>query len=86
MYTIQITFDQEEGRDIFADVQADPSIGNYIEASLEATKALTTIIAEGMFKLGQEGTLNIFSRTLPGARAEIIYHVEVANGRIEVTE
>jgi hypothetical protein len=86
MYIIQVTFDQEEGRDIFADVQADPSLRNYVESSLEATKALTTIIAEGMLKLGQEGTLNIYKRTLPGERSEIIYHVEVANDKIEVTE
>jgi hypothetical protein len=89
MYIIQVTFDQEEGRDIFADVQADPGFtkhSHYVETSLEATKALATIIAEGFKALNQEGTINIYNRTLTDEASRIIYHVEVFNGKIEVTE
>jgi len=89
MYIIQITFDQEEGRDIFADVQADPGFTNhshYVETSLEATKALATIIAEGYKALGQEGTINIYERTNAGDASRVIYHVEIFQGKIEVTE
>jgi len=86
MYIIQVTFDQEEGRDIFADVQADPSLRNYVESSEEAAKALVALIGEGMRAIGQEGTINIYNRTLPGEASRVIYHVEVFNGKIEVTE
>jgi hypothetical protein len=89
MYIIQVTFDQEEGRDIFADVQADPGFthhSHYIESSLEATKALATIIAEGFKALNQEGTINIYDRPSEPAASRVIYHVEIFNGKIEITE
>jgi hypothetical protein len=89
MYIIQVTFDQEEGRDIFADVQADPGFTNhthYVETSLEATKALATIIAEGFKALRQEGTINIYERTNAGEPSRVIYHVEIFHDKIEITE
>jgi hypothetical protein len=76
MYTIQVTFDQEEGRDIFARVI--PRLG----MNEDTTKALVAIIAEGMNSIRQEGTINIYQDGVSSP----CYHVEVFHGKIEVTE
>jgi hypothetical protein len=73
---LQVTFDQEEGRDIIVTLAPN-------RHPEEAAKALATLIAEGMASLRQEGTINIY---YDADLNHPIYHTEIFDGVIAITE